>query len=265
MTNIDLTEDPVNDSQVRGWYKKLMVEVNSIDEVLDAASDTSGKRKFTNDLVAAQESEWKPAVTSLGSELNKMSEEQRAGVFYGMLREFTSNFKAEIDKWIEEQVASRPKEEVQTISDEEKKELQERRSELSKQVNAIIDMAYTFGDAQGDRENNPDPNWPTPKIRRGAFGKRGPRALSFYTWAIDGIGMEGDEDSNKGVSKKLGFEKVSEFTKALKAAGIDTTNPDDEFTVEVAGHQVNAKREADEDEEEISTEPSEDENGEDDE
>ena len=34
MTNIDLTEDPASDSQVRGWYKKLMVEVNSIDEQL---------------------------------------------------------------------------------------------------------------------------------------------------------------------------------------------------------------------------------------
>ena len=106
--------------------------------------------------------------------------------------------------------------------------------------------------------------WPTPKIRRGAFGKRGPRALSFYTWAVDGIGMEGDDDSNKGVSKKLGFEKVSEFTKALKAAGIDTTNPEDEFTVEIKGFQVNAKREDDEEVDEISTEPSDTENGEDD-
>ena len=86
-----------------------------------------------------------------------MTEDQRAGVFYGMLRAFTKNFKAEIDQWIEKQVASRPQDEVQTIPDEEKKALQERRSELSKQVNAIIDMAYTFGDAQGDRENNPDP------------------------------------------------------------------------------------------------------------
>ena len=88
MTNIDLTEDPASDSQVRGWYKKLMVEVNSIDEQLDAASDTSGKRKFTNELVAAQESEWKPAVESLGTQMSAMTEDQRAGVFYGMLREF---------------------------------------------------------------------------------------------------------------------------------------------------------------------------------
>ena len=132
---------------------------------------------------------------------------------------FTKTFKDEIDQWIEKQVASQPQDEVQTISDEEKKALQERRSELSKQVNAIIDMAYTFGDAQGDRENNPDPQWPTPKIRRGAFGKRGPRALSFYTWAVDGIGMEGDDNSNKGVSKKLGFEKVSEFHQGFEGCG----------------------------------------------
>jgi hypothetical protein len=67
--------------------------------------------------------------------------------------------------------------------------------------------------------------------------------------------MEGDDDSNKGVAKKLGFEKVSEFTKALKDAGIDTTNPADEFTVKIKDHEINAKRE-EEEEEEISTEPS---------
>jgi hypothetical protein len=257
MTNLDLTVDPVNDSQVRQWYKKLMTEVNGIDEVLDASADSTGKRKFTNELVAAQEVEWKPAVDGLTTQMAEMPEDVRAGVFYGLIRAFTSTYKEQIDKWIDEQVASRPKEEVEVIPDEQKKELQDRRSELSKQVNAIIDMAYTFGDATGDQENEPDPNWPKPRIRRGAFGKRGPRALSFYTWAIDGIGMEGDDDSNKGVSKKLGFEKVSDFTKALKEAKINTTEPPEEFNVKIGDHEINAKRESDEEEEEISTDPSE--------
>ena len=257
MTNIDLTEDPVNDSQVRGWYKKLMTQINGIDDVLDASADSSGKRKFTNELVDSAKTEWEPAIAVTIEQMQKMPEDVRAGVFYGMIRTFTSTFKEQIDKWIETQVENQPKEEVETISDEEKKELQEKRSELSKQVNAIIDMAYTFGEAQGDAENEPDVSWPKPRIRRGAFGKRGPRALSFFTWAVDGIGMEGDEDSNKGVAKKLGFEKVSEFTKALKEAGINTTEPDDEFTVQIKGHEVNAKRENDEEEEEISTDPSE--------
>lgn len=258
MTNIDLTEDPVNDSQVRGWYKKLMTEVNNIDSQLDAAADTSGKRKFTNDLVTEHEAEWRPAIDSIAKSFADMPEENRAGVFYGMLREFSATFKEDVDKWIDEQVASRPKEEVPSISDEEKKALQERRSELSKQVNAIIDMAYTFGEATGDPENEPDTNWPKPRIRRGAFGKRGPRALSSFTWAIDGIGMDSENDSNKGVAKALGFEKVSDFTKALKEAGIDTTNPTDEFTVTIHGKEINAKREGEEEEEEISTDPSED-------
>jgi len=256
MTTIDLTEDPVNDSQVRTWYKKLMIEVNGIDEILDATADTSGKRKFTNELVENSKDEWKSPVDQIVLQLNEMTEDIRAGVFYGMIRTLTSSFKDNIDQWIEKQVASQPKEEVETISDEQKKALQERRSELSKQVNAIIEMAYTFNDAQGDPENNPDPNWPKPKIRRGAFGKRGPRALSFYTWAVDGIGMEGDEDNNKGVAKKLGFEKVSEFTAALKEAKINTTDPEEEFTVTIKGHEINAKRVGD-DEEEVSTEPAE--------
>lgn len=257
MTTIDLTEDPVNDSQVRQWYKKLMTEVNNIDSLLDAGSDTTGTRKFTNELVTNSENEWKPAVDSLVTQMNDMPDEVRAGVFYGMLRTLQSTLKETVDKWIAAEIDKRPKEDVETISDDEKKQLQERRSELSKQVNAIIDMAYTFGDAKGDQENEPDPNWPKPRIRRGAFGKRGPRALSFYTWAIDGIGMEGDDDSNKGVAKKLGFEKVSDFTKALKEAKIDTTNPPDEFTVKIGDNEVNAKRENDDEEEEISTEPSE--------
>jgi hypothetical protein len=255
MTTIDLTED-VNDSQVRTWYKKLMAQVNEIDAVLDATADSTGIKKFTNNLVTAQESEWKPAIEGITKSFNEMPEDVRAGVYYGMIRQLQAAFKEPIDAWIKTQVEVLPKEEIETISDEEKKALQEQRSELSKQVNSIIDMAYVFGEASGDQENDPDPNWAKPKIRRGAFGKRGPRALSFYSWAIDGIAMEGDDNSNKGVSQKLGFEKVSEFTKALKDAKIDTTNPEEKFEVKIKDHEISAWRD-DEGEEEVSTEPSE--------
>ena len=61
--------------------------------------------------------------------------------------------------------------------------------------------------------------------------------------------MDEDNDSPKGVSEKLGFAKVSEFTQALKDAGINTTSPEDEFTATIKEQTVTASKVMDEVEE----------------
>ena len=246
---LDLSEN-ASDSQVRQWYKKLMFQINEIDDVLDAQADiaTGGKRKFTSELVTNTESSWKPVVDSLSKDLTGMESEKRAGSFYGLLRALQDEFKEEIDEWIEQQLATRPKDENPKIEEEKKKELQNARADLAKQVKTIVEMAYTFGEAHGNQNDESfDTQWPPPKTRRGSVGARGKRALTLFTSAINGEDVDEDNDSVKGVSSLLGFERSADFTKALRDAGIDTTNPGDGFTIEVNGKTVVGKRLTDED------------------
>ena len=46
----------------------------------------------------------------------------------------------------------------------------------------------------------------------------------------------------------LGFEKASDFTKELKRLGINTTQPENTFTVTINGREVSASQDVEEDE-----------------
>lgn len=261
MTTIDLSEQE-NDSQVRNWYKGLMKQINELDSVLDASADaaTGGKRKFTNELITKTEGDWKAPTMEIVEQMKNMPPELLAGVLNGMIRTLNGEFKESVDKWVDEQVKLQPKVEVDPLDEEKKKEIQTARADLAKQAKTLIEMAYTFGEAHGDPEDEPDPDWPMPRIRRGSIGKRGPRALTLYTWSIDGNEVDNEKNTPRGVASLLGFEKASDFTKELKRLGINTTTPDNEFTVTINGKEVSAKQElddedeTDEDEEDESTE-----------
>jgi hypothetical protein len=242
------------DGEVTQMYKTAMNRiVNEIDVRLDAGAPGAGKRKFTNDLVSQYESEWQPVGDQLVNQFNRMTDEQVAANFYGLIRTLTQNFKEPIDKWLEENSGSVSVDPSEVPTDEEKKELSEERSTLAKQVKSIISLAQTFNTPGSE-------DWAEPK-RRGASGKRGKRALSLYTWSIDGNPVDEENDSPKGVSVLLGYEKAADFTKALKEAGVNTTSPDPEFTVTLNGKEVSAQRveDEDDDEDEVSTEPQTDE------
>lgn len=254
MTTIDLSAQE-SDSQVRNWYKGLMTQINELDAVLDASADaaTGGKRKFTNELVTKFEGDWKTPTMDIVTQMRDMSPELLAGVFSGMLRTLTSEFKETVDKWVDEQVKLQPKVEVDPLDEEKKKEIQTARADLAKQAKTLIEMAYTFGEAHGDPEDEPDPDWPMPRIRRGSIGKRGPRALTLYTWSIDGNEVDNEKNTPRGVAALLGFEKASDFTKELKRLGVNTTSPENEFTVTINGKEVSAKQELD-DEDDVEDE-----------
>jgi len=249
MTDLTPTE---SDSQIVSWYKKLMAQVNVIDEKLDASSETATKKKFSDQLASKYEPEWKaPVADRIVAQMNEMDSEQLAGNYLGIMKTLRDLYKERVENWVTNQVATIPTSETEKLSDEDKKALSKERSEVAKQIKTIVDMAVTFNEAPAD---NP---WPLPKSRRGSVGKRGPRALSSYTWTIDGVAPVGKEDSLKGVSGLLGFPLQKELTAALKAAGIDTTNPPEEFTVELNGKTVYAtKRDEveDDDEDEDDTE-----------
>lgn len=227
-------------SQVRAFYKKMWNAIAEIDEKLDAGSESAGKKKITNELVVASEAEWKPVSENIIEEMRKFeTDEERTGVFYGLIRALSGAFKEDAEKLITAAFESAPKTE-DNLTDEQKKALATERSELASQIKLTVQMAGTFGEFEEGNE------WPLPK-RRGAVGKRGKRALSFYDWSIDGVDQEGDANSVKGVAATLGFALQADFTKALKEQMVgdkklDTTNPPEKFSVEINGKTVVAVR-----------------------
>lgn len=256
---IEINDD---DSQVRQWYGRLINQTLEIDEKVDAGSEAATKRAITGELVSSQEDVWSRAVEAIKTTLVKFRDgtddepgdmNKFVGVYLGTVRGLSSLFKDQVEKYVETLVAEAPTP-TDVLSDEDKKKLMEERAELVKQIKTIIDMAKTFNEFD---ESNP---WYPPR-RRGAVGSRGKRALSFYTWSIDGQTPAEDEDSPAGVSKLLGFEKAAEFTAALKAAGINTTEPPATFSIQINGKTVVAKDsraeiEDDEEEESVSDDDS---------
>jgi hypothetical protein len=239
------------DSQVAQWYKRLMNQTLVIDERLDAGSEAATKRKFTTDLMNQYKPEWEQNANAiqagLSSYLENGEQEKFAAVYLGLVRTLNNTFGKQYTEFIDSKVAEFPAPEVtEQISAEEKGELSKERSELVKQIKTIVEMAKTFNEPNAE-------SWKLPTPKR-AGGPRGKRALYEYTWTVDGQDMPDDDDNPKGVASLLGFEKVSEFTEALRQAKINTTKPDPEFTVEIRGKQVSASREVAEETEEETAE-----------
>jgi hypothetical protein len=229
-------------------FDSLGFKVGEIDEVLDSLSDAgaAGKRKIGNDLVAEFEDGWSVVASKLIEQMQGMEEDQRVGSFLGLVRALSGEFEESSKNYIAKIVESQPKAEVPTVSDDEKKELSANRTLLFTQMKHVRELALAFNEAEAVLDENGNvvsvPGWELPAVRRGGFGPRGKRALSFYTWAIDGTGVDEDSDSVKGVAGLLGFEKVADFSKALRDGGVDTRSPEAEFSVEVRGKTVTATR-----------------------
>jgi hypothetical protein len=269
MSDSETTTLTINegDSEVRQMYVKLMNSVVDIDDKISAGTEAAGTRKFTNDLVSENESEWKGVSERLSNMLTLVRDgdpekgtepnfEAFVGSFYGIQKTLAKQFKEAADAWIKQQVEALPKSDTPEASEAEKAQLVKARQELVKQLKTVIDMAVIFGDTDEDHK------WAMPK-RLGAVGKRGKRALSSYNWFIDDVAMEGDDNSVAGVSKALGFEKSADFTTELrnqkvmidgKEENFDTKTPPVEFTFNIRGKEVygvkqdeNAESEEDED------------------
>lgn len=246
MTTIDLTPQE-DDHQVLVIYKELMNLINQIDEKLDAGSENARRKEFVDNLVSSHQSDWEPVTTALIPQMESMSSEQLAANYHGIIRALNAAYKNSVDNFVKESFEALPQEEVAQASEAEKKALSEERSKLYAQVKAVIPMAETFNVNLGDD--------PMPK-RRGAAGKRGPRALSLYSWTIDGAALDEDDNDPKGVAAALGFEKASQLTEYLKTVEvngkkINTTNPPEEFTFTYNGKEVYAKREAEDEAPEV--------------
>jgi hypothetical protein len=91
--------------------------------------------------------------------------------------------------------------------------LRQQRSVVYKNLKTMRDLALMFGGAED--------NFPMPKVRTGARGPRGKRAISEYSWSVNGVALTGDENSLLHVSKKYEFESVAALRKAIQAVLVD--------------------------------------------
>ncbi len=224
---------------LRGMYDSLKTFIDEADEKLDSLSDTesAGRRKIGNDLITAAESQWSPAVEGAIQSFNNMDEAPRAGPYLGLIRELKKAFDKDVTEFLDSQVETAPKAEP-LISETEAKELSVSRSEAYKQLKQVVELAVQFGEAD---ENE----WELPKVRRGSRGKRGKRALSMYSWTINGEAVPEESNSPAGVSKLLGFEKAGLFTQFLRDNDVDTSKPPVTFEVAYGDKTVSAVRDAD--------------------
>jgi hypothetical protein len=248
-------------ADLRSIYESGMQNVQEIDTKLDSLTDqeTAGKRKVSNDLIEATRSEWEGFLASAVKQMENMEPEILSGVYLALQRGLKDKFDAPTNEFITTKVADMPP--VQPlISEDEAEELRKVRSNLYQQVKSVRELALQIGEATED-----DPEWKMPKMRRGAHGKRGKRALSYYEWFFNGEEIE-DVNTVRDVAAHLGYSKAADFTAALREAGIDTRNPPTpqfEFN-HPSGVVVTAVREEDENgDEDEDTEDIEDEDVED--
>jgi len=226
-----------------------MESVADIDVKLDSLTDqeTAGKRKVSSDLIEATRSEWEDFLGNSIKQMETMDPEIQFGVYLALQKGLKEKFEAPSNEFISQRVSSMPPVEP-LISEEEAEALRKTRSALYQQVKSVRELAIQVGEATED-----DETWKMPKMRRGAHGKRGKRALSLYDWFFNG---EEDDDVNTvgEVAAKLGYAKASEFTQALRDAGIDTRNPPATFEFNhssgVIVTAVREETEGDEDEDE---------------
>jgi len=215
-------------------YDTAKAAIEDIDQQLDAVSNSEGaaKRRVSDELAELNKDVWEKTVEQLVAQLESMDQEKRTGAFYGFTRGLNKKFGKEASKFVDILVASQPQPEVEPVNEEELKTLQSQRTSLRAQLVSIVDLAEKFNEIKKGE-------WEVPAARRGSVGKRGKRALSLFSWQINGEDVEDDDNSPAGVSALLGFGKASEFTQALKdkavtpgieKPGINTTKPPKEFT-----------------------------------
>lgn len=205
-------------------FEDLVEQIGKIDEVLNTEDDAkaSSRRKILNELVAQSADRVKPNLDSLVNNLSQLSDEDLPGIFYGFVRGLEKAFgkKASeiVDKMIPEPDPNAEK--APEIPEDQKNSLLITRKDLLEKARVIGDLAV-----KTDELSEADYEAKLPK-RRNVTGKRGKRAISFYTLSV------GDKsfDSLGEVAKEFGYDKASDLTKAIRESGTNLTKPPKSFS-----------------------------------
>ena len=258
--------DTATPTDMGGLYEMLKGAIQELDEKIDSWNPETGIRnQFLKELVAENGDTTTQQTNKLATQLSEMDERKRYSLYYGILEGLRNTFKGDFDKWLTVQLETMPKPEKVEVSEDERKEVTSKRSEYYAKIKQVKELAESFGFPGAE-------TWTMPSVRRAGSGKRGKRALSLYSWAIDGVEVGSDDNTPAGVAKLLDYEKAGDFTKDLKeqtvvddegkSGKLNTSKPPREFEVTVRGKVITASRITDED---VDDSDEDEENGEEDE
>lgn len=205
-----------NAENLHEFYSMLMAQISQVDELLDSTTDqkSAGKRALRNALVNEYSEVWTPVTVSLVEKVSDFDDRQQAAVFFAIIRELESAFNKTADAYLDAIFESQPKAETVSVSEDEIKALNEQRSALYKNIKTVRELALVFGGTEAD--------YPMPKVRTGARGPRGKRAINEYSWSINGEALTGDDNSLLAISKKYEYASSAELRKAMLATLTDS-------------------------------------------
>lgn len=258
---IEEVENPTGDMNL--LWQMLLAKVNELDETIDSWDPSKGLRnQFLKDLLAENAEDANAQASKVLDSLKAIGDDRtRYSLYLAYVGAIQDAMQKEANTWVDAQVEAMPKPEAVTVTPEEKKQVSSARSHYYTLMKQLYDVATGF-------KFPFTADWELPKIRRIGSGKRGKAALTFYNWFIDGVALEGDDNSPAGVATKLGFAKKSDLTKALKGLPVksddgkdqklNTTKPPREFEVTLNGKLVTAVRFSDADVEDADEDDDED-------
>lgn len=207
-------------------YTDLMNRVTELDEILDAGLDTksAGRRAVVNQLVKAQEESVVDALTQITRQLSVegVTDDVKYGYYFALVKALRAEFEEPGLAYADSLVETRPTVEV------DPRELEAANAERSDKVTAIKNLFAIIKLMDEEASNALDP---VPR-RRSLGGPKGKRAISFYTWNVNGVDFEGTLTE---VAKQLGYEKPVALRDEMKEAGINLTKPPATINFETPG------------------------------
>lgn len=198
-------------------YNELKPAVDLIDEKIDSldGGTTQIRSKIINEKITETTDNWTVVADSIIGQLADAPKEVQVGFFFGLVRQLDKAYAEEAKKFVDELVEASPKP-TPMITADELPALMEKRKEVVSQINAVMAMAETFGSDDFEKMEKPRRRGGAPK------GKRGPRAISFFSWTIDNKEFDSLKDVIEVVPQ---YEKVADIRKALIGAGFNLTTP----------------------------------------
>jgi hypothetical protein len=126
-------------------YNELIAEINEIDEKLDSRDAKFGKRSIINNLIKDYSNTHESYLENIKLDLLFASNEKKAAVFYGLVRNLNNLFEEEAQAFVNEIVAGLPEQEP-LCTEEEAAELREVRFHKYQKVKKIVDLAQQIYD-----------------------------------------------------------------------------------------------------------------------
>lgn len=187
-------------------------EIADIDVQLDATS--RGKRAIGNQILAETQENWSGFVSSVRENVSaKFESDSKIGVVLA-LRDLVKDLEKDIDDELSAR-AEEAKKNVVALSDEDAAKLNEHRKELLEKYKAVRNFLVMFNGEEAVADI------PVPKTRRGSSGKRAPRILSQFQYALDGDDLSSDNNSLSYIATREGVS-VSELKAHINAQGVST-------------------------------------------